>query len=168
MLTVAVDPAILPVFPYVTHYLGTKSLWDAKMGSYTPDELQDFVKATYLGTQGDLKECKALAGISILECDGRRAVRDKTGHVGGHRGTIAVGAKEAGIKEKFVYRNLKKFSPYNRTLALATHFHVLYHKHYKDDLEHTCRIWNQGPKWKGPKATRYWNGVLSFSKIYER
>jgi len=162
-----IDSAIAPPSAYVNHYLGTKALWDAKMGLYTPDELNSFVQATFLGTLGEAKLCKALSAISLLECGPKRPVRDKTGHLGGHRETIRRGAKEAGIKEKFVYRNLKRFSPYNRTLSLSRHFSILY-AHYNGDLEKTCRIWNQGPKWKTKKATSYYHGVLAFSKIYDK
>jgi len=67
MLPSVVDPAITPVNPFKDHYLGTKAVWDSKMGQYTPDELDSFVKATWLGTDGNKDLCKTLASISILE-----------------------------------------------------------------------------------------------------
>jgi hypothetical protein len=142
---------------YRNHALGVKKLWDARMGNYTQEELDSFVKATWIGTCGNVRLCKALAGISILECGDKREVRDRTGHLGGHRKTIKIGALEAKIDSS---------TPYGKEVALSKHFAVLYY-HYNQDLEKTCRVWNKGPKWREALATRYWNGVIAFSRIYD-
>jgi len=130
------------------------------MGYYTHDELDDFVKATWIGTYENQRVVKVLAGISILECkpeESQVPVRNRTGHLGGHRTTIRVGAKEC---------HCGYGTPYLRTLALSRHFLVLYYR-FHENLEKTCRVWNQGPKWKNDNATKYWNGVLAFNKIYD-
>ena len=151
------------VFPGLHDYLGehlngTKALWDTRMGNYTPDELDSFVKATWQGTDGNVKVCRALSAISILECGDKRDVRDRTGHLGGHRKTIRTGAKECKIEAS---------TPYLKTVALSHHFLFLYY-HYGEDLEKTCRVWNKGPAWTGDLAGKYWRGVESFSRIYDR
>ena len=135
------------------------------MGVYSPQELNSFVKATWKGTNGDSKLCQTLSAISIMECGPKIKVRDRTGHLGGHRCTIKAGARDSHLKAKFVYHNLKKFTPYERTLSLSRHFTILYH-HYGDDIEKTCKVWNQGNHYQNQKAQRYWHGVLSFEKIY--
>jgi hypothetical protein len=166
VLPAVVDSDYAPKNNFIAHYAGTKNLWDARMGIYSPDELDDFVRATYVGTAGDKVLCEALAGISILECGPKIRVRDKTGHLGGHKTTIRVGAREAGIAKKLTYQDLRHFTRYERTLSLSKHFAVLY-RHYNGDLEKTCRVWNKGPKWKNEKAGCYWRGVQTFAKIYD-
>lgn len=136
------------------------------MGNYTPDQLKDFVQATWEGSYGNPRICKALASISILECGPKRFVSEKTGYLGGHRTTIRVGAKECGFKCKIRYYDIKSFTPYQRTLSLSRHFTILY-AHYYSNLEMTCRVWNMGQKWRNDKASKYWKGVLTFSKIYD-
>jgi len=154
---VFVDSAIAPISYYGKHYCGTKAIWDARMGHYTQDELNNFVKGTWIGTDGNIKCAKALASISILENGPKRYQREKTGYLGGHKETIKKGAKEAKVNP---------INPYLKTLSLSRHFLVLYY-HYDQNLEKTCRIWNKGPKWKGKLAERYWKGVIVFSRIYD-
>lgn len=127
------------------------------MGTYTPNELDDFVRATWIGAEGNREVLKSLAAISILECGMNKGVRDRTGHLGGHRKTIKVGGREASIPTN---------TPFLKEEALSRHFLILYH-HYGNDLERTCRVWNKGQKYKCELAGRYWNGVKTLSKIYD-
>jgi hypothetical protein len=128
----------------------------------TPVERSTFLEMAYKG--GGEAVVPTLACICLQETNNDRRLRLKYGLLGGDTRTILKGAWELGEKPSIAWL---EDHPAQKTRYLAARYAYLYNL-YGQNTEKTCRVWNQGPKWRSKKAQGYWNSICWFQKQYQK